>query len=217
MNPVFWNVDTQRDFMLKHGKLYVPGAEEILPNLQKLTQFAQAENFFVVNTADSHVENSAELSDTPDFKETFPPHCMRGSLGAEFVPETMPDLFDTMYLLWDFPGYNIVNEQQVNGKGLSRRNIVIFKDAFDVFTGNPHTDRFVRDLKTERVVVYGVATNVCVHYAVMGLLERGYKVIVIDDAIKGLTTIPLSGILFKWEEQAGFDGYMTTEVALKTF
>ena len=38
---ILWEVDTQRDFMLPGGKLYVPGAEKLLPNIEKLTDAAR--------------------------------------------------------------------------------------------------------------------------------------------------------------------------------
>ena len=54
MKIIFWNVDTQKDFMNKDGKLYVQGAEEIKSNLKRLTNLAKAYNITVVNTGDYH-------------------------------------------------------------------------------------------------------------------------------------------------------------------
>jgi nicotinamidase/pyrazinamidase len=48
-NLVFWEVDTQKDFMLPGGKLYVPGAERLLPNIQKLTNAARQDRVFLVS------------------------------------------------------------------------------------------------------------------------------------------------------------------------
>lgn len=86
----FWNVDTQRDFMEETGALYVPGAREIRPALARLTAFAREKGIPVVSSADYHYQESAELSDAPDFKTTFPPHCMAETPGAELIPETCP-------------------------------------------------------------------------------------------------------------------------------
>ena len=58
---IFWNVDTQKDFMNPDGALYVEGAESIKPNLKKLTEFARENNIFVVNTADFHFPDDKEL------------------------------------------------------------------------------------------------------------------------------------------------------------
>jgi len=163
--------------------LYVDGAEEIKPTLASLTEFAEKNRIRVVNTMDWYYEDSEELSEDPDFAETFPPHCMADTNGAKYVRETDPDVFS--YVLdW---GINL------GWKYLPPvRNIIIRKDKFDVFEGNPNTNRVVDLFKksgVENVVVYGVAENVCVSFAVSGLLERGLNVIVIEDAIKGLPNV----------------------------
>ena len=46
---IFWEVDVQADFMLQGGKLYVPGAERILPNIRKLTNAARRGEVFLVS------------------------------------------------------------------------------------------------------------------------------------------------------------------------
>ncbi len=181
---LFWNVDTQIDFMKADGKLYVQDAEQIEPILEKLTKLAKARNFRVVNSCDYHNEKSEELSDNPNFVTTFPPHCMENTSGQAFVPATQPEnpiVFD-----WN-KKYTIDNETLAFEKG---RNIVIRKDLFDVFTGNPNTEKILQTLAPKKVFVYGVATNVCVNFAVLGLAERGYEVFVIEDAIKELPKIP---------------------------
>ena len=90
MRTIFWNVDTQYDFMRSDGKLYVQGAEQIERNLEILTQLAETQGIKVVNTADWHKQDSPELSDNPDFVNTFPPHCLQNTKGAEYVPATSP-------------------------------------------------------------------------------------------------------------------------------
>ena len=69
---IFWNVDTQIDFMLPEGKLYIQGAEKILPNLKLLTDYARKNEIKIVNTRDFHSINDKEISNTPDFVNTFP-------------------------------------------------------------------------------------------------------------------------------------------------
>jgi len=77
----FWDVDTQIDFMLPKGALYVKGAEKLLPNLRRLTAFARSNGIPVVATGDAHAP------DDPEFAK-FPPHCVKGSAGAKKVPQT---------------------------------------------------------------------------------------------------------------------------------
>ena len=85
---IFWDVDTQYDFMKADGKLYVPDAEQLIPNLKKLTDYAHGHGIRVVASADDHVREDAEISATPDWKATFPPHCLRGTPGQRKIPET---------------------------------------------------------------------------------------------------------------------------------
>ena len=182
---LFWNVDTQEDFIDQAGKLYVKGAEEIRPVLKQITDFAKAEGIRVVNTCDYHHINSNELSFTPDFETSFPQHCLAGSSGAEFISETLPE--SPLLIDWDFE--LAIYAEFDNPERF--RNIVIRKDAFDVFAGNPYTEQIVQILHPDKVFVYGVTTNVCVDKAVMGLSERGIKVYVFEDAIKELPNLPL--------------------------
>ncbi len=181
---LFWNVDTQFDFMNKEGKLYVPGSEDILPLLERITLFAKEANIQVVNTADHHFPNAKELSDTPDFISTFPPHCMADSRGAAYINETVPN--KPAVIKWD----KLYSDKEILDLSVSR-NLIVLKDVFDVFDGNPNTTRLVKTLAPKKVFVYGVTTNVCVDCAVCGLANQGIQVFVIEDAIKELPNIPL--------------------------
>lgn len=182
---LFWNVDTQKDFVETNGKLYVSGAEKLKPTWKILTKFAKKNNIRVINSADFHFYNSAELDTNPDFIKTFPEHCMAGSVGAEFVKETLPE--DAV--IFDWNKEYLITPEILDIK--KYRNFIIHKDAFDVFAGNPWTTKILQLLKPETVVVYGVTTNVCVDFAVKGLARKVKNVIVIEDAIKELPKIPL--------------------------
>src|SRR3989475_10542512 len=83
---IFWDVDTQYDFMKADGKLYVPDAEHIIPNLRKLTDYAHGHGVRIVASADDHVPEDPEISDAPDWKTTFPSHCLRGTAGQQKNP-----------------------------------------------------------------------------------------------------------------------------------
>ena len=68
----------------------------------------------------------------------------------------------------------------------------------DVFKGNPFTENILKIIAPKTVIVYGVTTNVCVNDAVLGLVNRVKRVIVVEDAIKELPNIPLP--FEKWIE-----------------
>jgi nicotinamidase/pyrazinamidase len=182
---IFWNVDTQIDFVYPGGKLYVKDAEKLRPQWEKLTRLAKEKSIRVVNTSDYHYANSAELDSSPDFIKTFPEHCMANSRGADFIKETTPE--DPVIFDWD-KEYQITSDLFDYS---NYRNYIIRKDAFDVFSGNPHTEVILSWLKPETVIVYGVTTNICVDFAVKGLIKRVKNVYVVEDAIKELPGIPL--------------------------
>ncbi|MFQ5667036.1 MAG: cysteine hydrolase family protein [Candidatus Binatia bacterium] len=176
MTPViFWDQDTQHDFMDPQGKLYVPGAEHIVTQLERLTRFARQHGVQIIALMDDHTEADAEISSQPDFQHTFPPHCMRGTRGQERIAATAPQapLF-------------VENRRYAHSEleGLLRGHhgeIVIKKQALDPFT-NPATAVVLDLLAPHTVIVYGVATEFCVHRAIMGLSDRTRRVCFVRDA-----------------------------------
>jgi len=198
---IFWNTDTQRDFMQPGGALYIEGAEEIIPNLLRLTNFAEEQKLTVINTGDWHLEGDEEISNNPDFKTTFPPHCMAcekktdGKEGRWFIPESDPIRHSPDYAPISIVGYKL---KDLPALGLGFRNIILYKNKFDIFKGNPHTEEVLKQINPDKVVVYGVATGVCVNYAVEGLLDRGYKVSIVQDAVKELPNSNEFAYFSKW-------------------
>ena len=191
MNEIFLAIDIQNDFIAPNGKLYIQGAEKLKPIWEGLTDYARKENYQLVYTGDSHILNDKEISKTPDFKKTFPAHCIIHTRGADFIPEVKP--INPYILDWLSPRFP-------SSKYIHEKEVVIYKNKFDVFEGNPYTDKILEALEPKAFFVYGVATNVCVDFAVKGLANRGYKVIVIKDAIKELPGADLKTIFEEWRE-----------------
>lgn len=185
LNCLFWNVDTQIDFVYPRGKLYVKGAEDLRPQWKELTMLAKDNSIRVVNTADYHFPYSAELDASPDYITTFPEHCMVNSRGADFIKETDPE--DAVIFDWN-KKYLITPEYFERNV---HRNFIIRKDEFDVFAGNPYSKSILKYLHPKTVVVYGVSTNVGVDASVRGLVKKVKKVYVVEDAIKELPNKPL--------------------------
>ena len=170
---ILWDVDTQVDFMLPHGKLYVPDAEETVPAMRKLVDAARAAGVVHVASADDHELTDSEISEEPDYSTTYPPHCLRGTRGARKIPETEQD--DPVPITLE-----PLPEHYLRG-----REFLLLKKSFDVFT-NPNTDRLLEHLNPDKIVVFGVATDVCDDAAIRGFLERGRKVSFVEDAARGL-------------------------------
>jgi nicotinamidase/pyrazinamidase len=169
---IFWEVDVQADFMLPGGKLYVPGAENILPNIRKLTDAARRGEVFLVSHGCLHTAND------PEFKQ-FPPHCLKGTAGAEFVPEALAENFA-----------RVENDARAKlPENLSKyQQIILEKQTLDVFESR-HADELVERLgDAAEFVVFGVVTEYCVSLAVKGLLKRKRRVAVVRDAIETLAS-----------------------------
>jgi len=167
---VFWEVDVQRDFVLPGGNLYVPGAEKLLPNIKRLTDAARYGKVLLVSSGDFHPTND------PEFK-IFPPHCVKGTTGADLVPEAITEQVA-----------RVPNDSE--GKipeDLSKyQQVLLEKQTLSVFETR-HVDELLRRMGDRpEYVVFGVVTEYCVSFAVKGLLERGRRVAVVQDAIETL-------------------------------
>jgi len=195
---IFWEVDTQADFMLPGGKLYVPGAEHLLPNIQRLTDAAREGKVFLVSHGCYHVPNDPEFA-------TFPPHCIRKTEGANFVPEA---LTDKVFRISNDPAAKIPSDLT------PYQQILLEKQTLDIFESR-HADellqRFPRDA---HFVVFGVVTEYCVRFAAKGLLDRGRHVSVVKDAIETLSADAAQNTTA--ELQALGANFITTEEALRT-
>ena len=193
---IFWEVDVQRDFMLPGGKLYVPGAEKLVPNIERLTDAARRDNVLLVSSGDFHAAND------PEFKQ-FPPHCVKGTTGAELLPEALAE--------------KVVRVENMEGARIpedisSYQQVVLEKQTLDVFE-TLHADELVERLGSgAEFVVFGVATEYCVACAVKGLLRRNRRVAVVRDAIEGLTPEAGARTLAEFEQMGA--RLVTTDEAL---
>src|ERR1043166_6129934 len=188
MRTVFWDVDTQVDFMRSSGKLYVPGSEEIIPVLERLTRHAHDRGIRIIASADDHVSGHRELSTAPDWKETFPDHCMRGTPGQRKIPETA--LRNPL----------VIEPEPEDPAALAARvrrhdgDILFHKHWFDVFT-NPNVLPVVDAVAPEEIILYGVALDVCDRYAIEGL--RGH----LPDAPRAIHADQAPALLEDWRRR----------------
>jgi nicotinamidase/pyrazinamidase len=193
---IFWEVDAQADFMLPGGKLYVPGAEKIIPNIRRLVDAALERGALLVSSGDAHAV------DDPEF-QTFPPHCVKGTPGANIVPEGLAEKYLTIP---NNPAFRFPDDV------LNYSQVVFEKQTLDVFD-NSHAGALVERLGNDAdYVVFGVVTEFCVRCAAKGLLERGRKVSVVVDAIETLKSEEGSRTLK--ELQVLGAGLITTSEAL---
>lgn len=189
---IHWDVDTQHDFMDPDGKLYVPGAEAIVPTLKALSNYAHQKGIRVVASADDHVPGHRELSTAPDFLTTFPDHCMRGTSGQRKIAETA--LKDPL----------VIEPEADTGIGAKVRahqgDILFHKHWFDVFT-NANVPAVLEALRPDRIVLYGVATDVCDKYAIEGLRKvyPAAELLFVTDAARAIHPDAVPSLLDSWQ------------------
>ncbi len=167
MKTIFFDIDSQLDFLYPAGALYVPGAERIVPAIARLNRYAAAHGIPVISTTDAHAEND------PEFRQ-WPPHCVAGTLGQHKAEATLLEK-------------RLVVPNRECALALDGvRQIVVEKQHVDAFT-SPNLARIVELLAADRFVVYGVVTEICVLFAARGLLKYGKPVTIATDAVAALT------------------------------
>jgi nicotinamidase/pyrazinamidase len=166
MSAAFFDVDSQLDFLYPAGALYVPGAERIVPAIARLNRYAAGRGIPVISTTDAHSENDPEF-------QVWPHHCVAGTWGQRKAEAT---LLDRRVVVPNGPV-----DLAIDGA----RQIVVEKQTVDVFAA-PNLARVIDRLNADEYVVYGVVTEICVLYAVRGLLKTGRPVTVVTDAIETL-------------------------------
>ncbi len=190
---VFFDVDTQADFLYPSGALYVPGSEAIVERVAALNHFAASRGIPVISTMDAHTE------DDPEFRE-WPRHCVAGTPGQRKPAST---LLEARVVV-------------PNARGLpataGAQQILIEKQALDCFT-NVNLPALLDRLNADRCVVYGVVTEICVKRAAFGLLRAGRRVEIVTDAIKELDSSTAAATL---KEFTSAGGVLTTSEQIMT-
>lgn len=171
----FVDIDTQYDFMMPDGRLYVPGAEFRIPNLKRLTELAIRRGIPLLSSVDAHTP------DDPEFQQ-FPPHCVVGTPGQRKITGTMGK---KPMVVRDAPSaWSALERAEAD-------QVILEKQKFDIFS-NPFAEALIAKLKGRRFVVYGVATDYCVKAAVLGLRELGHAVLLVEDAVAAV--VPEGGV-----------------------
>ena len=196
---IFFDIDTQHDFLDSDGALAVPDAQAILPNIERLLSAAGARQVLTISSRRAHGPDDAEF-------QVFPPHCIEGTYGAERVFAELPQLPRR-----EIP-VNAAPEPQMTL--VPATHYVVKKQAYDLFT-----NRWLEGLREsgqftgKTCVVFGVATDYCVRAAALGLAQTNARVLLVEDAVRGVAH---DTTMFTWDEmiEAGVE-FTTTEDVLK--
>jgi len=183
---VFFDVDTQLDFLYPAGALYVPGAESVVSQVAALNQYAAQHGIPVVSTMDAHTEND------PEFR-AWPPHCVAGTAGQQKPAATLLEKRATVNSTpHNFDDLDIQGAQQ----------ILLEKQSVDCFT-NPNLPPLLDRLNATSCVVYGVVTEICVKNAALGLLKSACKVTLVTDAVRSLDDARCGEFLMEFAAAGG--------------
>lgn len=152
-------VDVQLDFC-PGGNLGVPEGNSIIPVINRITGLFETRDLPVFFSRDLHPEG--HISFAPQ-GGTWPPHCIKGTEGAELHPDL-----------------HIPVKAHMVDKAME-----LDMDAYSAFDGTGLAD-ILRENRSTTIVVCGLATDYCVKATAMDGITEGFKVIVITDAIKGV-------------------------------
>jgi len=184
---LYFDIDTQIDFMYPAGALYVPGAEKLLPLIGTLNRSAASAGDVVISTTCAHEENDPEF-------QIWPPHCVVGTVG-----QVKP-----CSLLLEKRAVVPKHKAELSIAGASQ--IILEKGELDLFT-NPNIEPLVKALDPEECIVYGVVTEYCVQHCAMGLLDRGYKVSLVREGIQSLDPDNAKAFLTEFSSRPGASFY----------
>jgi nicotinamidase/pyrazinamidase len=183
---IFFDIDTQYDFLDREGALFVTDSESIFGNLERLLRFAGEKQITTISTRCAHQPGDAEF-------EIFPPHCIEGTRGAGRVFADLPAL----------PRHIIeINAQPTPGeKLLPGTHYIVKKNVFDPFSSPWLCSwRDSGELRGRKCIVFGVATDYCVRDAALGLTQAGAFVTIVEDAVRGVAPESTAAALNKFKK-----------------
>jgi nicotinamidase/pyrazinamidase len=160
-------VDVQQGFTtLCPKELPVPGGLEIVPNVNRLLELPWAR---IDASQDWHPPDHCSFLGRRD--NLYPPHCVQGTPGADFLPGLHTQRF---HVIWR--------------KGHERD-----RDAYAVTAQHPGLPALLKASGITTVVVCGLATNICCFFAARDLRQAGFRVIIVEDASAGID-VPAAGL-----------------------
>jgi nicotinamidase/pyrazinamidase len=158
-------VDVQNDFC-EGGSLAVVGGQSVAAAVSDYLA-ARADAYdAIAATRDHHRDPGAHFAAEPDFIDSWPPHCVAGTPGADFHPALATSAVDEVF---------DKGEYEAAYSGFEGR------DA----DGTPLAE-WLRARDVTHVDVVGIATDYCVRATALDALEEGFTVRVLDDLIAGV-------------------------------
>ena len=146
-------VDVQNDFC-EGGSLAVEGCAEVARRISELVA-SHPDYAHIVATKDFHIDPGDHFSDDPDFVNSWPPHCVVGTEGADFHPQFHPDAVEAVFT-----------------KGQYAAAYSGFEGTDE--NGTPLAD-WLRRRGVDEVDIAGIATDYCVKATAADAVANGFK------------------------------------------
>ncbi|QDG88757.1 isochorismatase family protein [Pseudarthrobacter sp. NIBRBAC000502770] len=184
-------VDVQNDFC-EGGSLAVPGGAAVAGAISEYLDAHHTEFDHVVATQDWHIDPGSHFSDTPDYRDSWPRHCVAGTRGADLHPNLDTEYVDAYFRKGQFAaaysGFEGLlapedavptGERQAGGLPGAAAALETDEDAIGL-------DDWLQSHDVEDVVVVGIATDYCVKATALDAVQAGYGVTVVRSLTAGI-------------------------------
>ncbi|WP_255768295.1 isochorismatase family protein [Pseudarthrobacter sulfonivorans] len=184
-------VDVQNDFC-EGGSLAVAGGAEVAGAISEYVDAHHREFDHIVATQDWHIDPGAHFSETPDFKDSWPPHCVAGTRGAELHPDLDTEYIQAYFQKGQFTaaysGFEglLAPEDAVPTGDRQPGSLPADADAYAPADDAIGLDDWLQSHDVEDVVVVGIATDYCVMATALDAVQAGYSVTVIRSLTAGI-------------------------------
>jgi nicotinamidase/pyrazinamidase len=184
-------VDVQNDFC-EGGSLPVAGGADVAGAISEYVDAHHGEFDHIVATQDWHIDPGAHFSDTPDFKDSWPPHCVAGTRGAELHPDLDTEYIQAYFQKGQFTaaysGFEglLAPEDAVPTGDRQPGSLPADADAYAPADDAIGLDDWLQSHDVEDVVVVGLATDYCVMATALDAVQAGYSVTVMRSLTAGI-------------------------------
>lgn len=186
-------VDVQNDFC-EGGSLAVSGGAAVAGAISEYVDAHHGEFDHIVATQDWHIDPGAHFSDTPDFKDSWPPHCVAGTRGAELHPDLDTEYIQAYFQKGQFAaaysGFEgLQAPEDAVPTGDRQPGALPVPGGEEKFVPDEDAiglDDWLQSHDVEDVVVVGIATDYCVMATALDAVQAGYSVTVLRSLTAGI-------------------------------
>ncbi|ABK03966.1 isochorismatase hydrolase [Arthrobacter sp. FB24] len=190
-------VDVQNDFC-EGGSLAVKGGADVAGAISEYVDACHGQFDHIVATQDWHIEPGAHFSEAPDFIDSWPPHCVAGTPGAELHPDLDTEYIQAYFRKGQFTaaysGFEgILAPEDEVPTGERKPGALPLPDDAEELTAASFADEdaiglddWLQSHDVEDVVIVGIATDYCVMATALDAVQAGYSVTVVRNLTAGI-------------------------------